>query len=239
MRALAGELLLKAWEEGLDEPELRRPLALLAVAMPDTDRGQLETMPVSERNRLLLGLHELSFGATLTAVTSCSACKEPLEFSVPVAQLTQILADAGEDALEWQEIGHEYRLRAVTTADLLATLATDELDQAQDLLLSRCLTVTPPHNGEGEELKRATLTAKFEQLHAATELSCAITCPGCSETQQVDVDIARFLWSEVRSEGQRLLGDVHVLATHYGWSEQAILALQDRRRAAYLEMVEA
>ena len=37
MHPFAGELLLQAWEQGAAEPELSRPLALLAVAMPDRD----------------------------------------------------------------------------------------------------------------------------------------------------------------------------------------------------------
>jgi hypothetical protein len=55
----------------------------------------------------------------------------------------------------------------------------------------------------------------------------------------LDLDIGRFLWTEVRRAATRLLGDVHTLAAAYGWSEQAILDLSAGRRAAYLELVGA
>lgn len=239
MRALAGELLLKAWEDGLGEPELRRPLALLAVACPERDATQLESLPLGARNRLLLRVHEVSFGRVLTAVTNCPDCHEPLEFSVPVSDLAELWGtEPSEGALEWREDHRRYQLRPVTTADLIATASIEDAGVAQELLLSRCLVIAPPR-GTGEELLATpSVLAKFEELHVATELTCTIACPSCSKQDLADLDIARFLWAEVRREASRLLGEVHTLARHYGWSEQTILDLDARRRAAYLELVE-
>jgi hypothetical protein len=49
--------------------------------------------------------------------------------------------------------------------------------------------------------------------------------------------VAAFVWEEIEACAARLLDDVHVLARAYGWSERAILALPEMRRAAYLERV--
>ena len=68
MRALAGELLLAAWEQGAPEHDLRRALTMLSIALPGSDREQLGALPVTERNLLLLRLHELSFGPTAQRV---------------------------------------------------------------------------------------------------------------------------------------------------------------------------
>ena len=51
MRALAGELLLAAWERGAPEHDLDRALTMLAAALPDADREQLGALPIVERNR--------------------------------------------------------------------------------------------------------------------------------------------------------------------------------------------
>ena len=51
--------------------------------------------------------------------------------------------------------------------------------------------------------------------------------------------MARFLWKEVRNAARRLLGEIHQLASAYGWSERAIAAMGPGRRAAYLGMLSA
>ena len=63
-------------------------------------------------------------------------------------------------------------------------------------------------------------------------------CPACRTEFAVDLDIAGFVWAELRARAQRLLREVHVLALAYGWTEDEVLALGERRRAAYLELTE-
>ena len=54
MRALTGELLLKAWDAGANEQDLNRGLILLSLAMPGSNRQQLARLPIAERNLCLL-----------------------------------------------------------------------------------------------------------------------------------------------------------------------------------------
>jgi hypothetical protein len=239
MRALAGELLLTAWEEGAAQPELRRPLGLLSVALPDRDCDQLEWLPLAERNRLLLHLHQLTFGPRLDIVGTCTACDAQFEFSVTVAELTALSDghDAGE-TISWSEAGRAFRLRCATTADLLATLELADARAAEDLVLSRCL-LAAPEDVASHPSASPTVVEKFGELHAATELTCAITCPGCAREEIVDLDVARFLWTEVRRRATRLLREIHTLAAAYGWSERSILAMDPRRREVYLELLGA
>ena len=230
MNPLAGELLLAAWEESLPEHEMRRALTMLSTARPDTDREQFAALPIAERNLLLLRLHEMSFGPLLSAFGLCPACGAQFEFAVPVAEMTARLeGQSPAGPVAWNDEGQQYRLRAVTTDDLMATLGVP------DMLLARCLDVSPP--GSGGPPARAAVLQRFEQLHAATELSCSIDCPGCSSHELLDLDIARFLWAEVRTAARRLLGEIHELASAYGWSERAIARMSADRRSAYLEML--
>jgi hypothetical protein len=239
MRALAGELLLVAWEEGAPEHELRRAVTMLSIALPGSDREQLSAQPVAERNLLLLRLHELSFGPLLSAFGICPKCGARLEFAVPVAGMASGLeSQSRAGSIAWSEEGRQYQLRCVTTDDLLASLDVPDMSAAQECLLSRCLEVSPARDPERPSASPAVLQ-KFEQLHAAAELSCAIECPGCSSHEFLDLDIARFLWAEVRNAARRLLGEIHELAYAYGWSEQAIARMAASRREAYLEMLSA
>jgi hypothetical protein len=246
VRALTGDLLLSAWEAGLQaRPEPRRPIALLSIALPGTDPGALAAMPVAERDLLLLRLRQLTFGPDLAVFATCPDCGEHLEFTLQAdamaAQLEQATAAMAAGPVEWSEGGYRYRLRPVTTDDLIDSLAAPGPDAAQELLLARCVQIapeqtvaSPPASSNPPSTER-----RFEQLHADAELRCAIDCPGCAGHHVLDMDIARFLWREVETAATRLLGDIHLLACAYGWREQDIVALSPHRRAAYLELVGA
>ena len=78
----------------------------------------------------------------------------------------------------------------------------------------------------------------FDRLQADAEISIELICPECGTSRSVDLDIGRFLWTEIRSAAMRLMRDVHVLASAYGWQESAILAMSDTRRRTYLEMIQ-
>jgi hypothetical protein len=239
MRALAGELLLAAWERGASQHDLRRAVTMLSIALPATDPGELEFVPLAERNLLLLRLHELTFGPLLNVFAVCPKCGEPLEFSIPTAAMTeQLQQQPSATSIEWGLEGRQYQLRSVTTEDLLASLQAADMTAAQECILSRCLQVSPV---PGDEPLSASpdVMEKFERLHASAELSCTVDCPACSSREVLDLDIARFLWAEVRSAARRLLNDIHTLATAYSWSEQAITQMTPRRRAAYLGILNA
>jgi hypothetical protein len=69
------------------------------------------------------------------------------------------------------------------------------------------------------------------------EIVFSLTCPACSTTFDADLDIAGFVWNELRGRARRLLHEVAVLARAFGWTERQVLALPERRRAAYLDLV--
>ena len=241
MHALTGERLLTAWEAGTLLPELKRPLALLhhagspaaASGGEAADLARLSALPVAARDLALLRLRELTFGPALGVFSACPACGERLEFTLDAAELAASLeAAATAGPAEWVEDGRHYQLRPATTDDLLATLGVPDPDAAGELLLARCLHC-PDDLPAGYP---ASAVKRFEELHADAEIRCSVDCPACGARHLHDLDIARFLWREVAAAASRLLVDVHLLATAYGWREQDILALSERRRAAYLEL---
>ena len=64
-------------------------------------------------------------------------------------------------------------------------------------------------------------------------------CAGADLREEEALDAGGFVWAEIESRARRVLWEVHTLASAYGWSESESLALGDRRRAVYLEMVHA
>ena len=71
------------------------------------------------------------------------------------------------------------------------------------------------------------------------DVQLAVTCGECGRHWDTTFDIASFLWTEICAAVERLLGDVHVLARAYGWSEAEVLAVGPRRRQYYLQAVGA
>jgi hypothetical protein len=112
---------------------------------------------------------------------------------------------------------------------------------AERVLLLRCvLSATGPDGDvDGTELPPGVRAAVGEAMAAAdplAEVLVDVSCPACSTAFVADLDLGGFVWAELRAHAQRLLRDVAVLARVYGWTEPEVLALDDVRRAAYLEL---
>jgi len=61
-------------------------------------------------------------------------------------------------------------------------------------------------------------------------------CPG-ADRFDAGFDIGSFLWAELDAWAARILGEVHELASVYGWSEHDILEMSAVRRQAYLHLI--
>ena len=67
----------------------------------------------------------------------------------------------------------------------------------------------------------------------------ALQCVACGHAGEAQLDPGALLWDEIDARARVLLGEVHRLASAYGWSEAEILALGPARRASYIAMVGA
>jgi len=238
---LTGERLLEAWDRGAAQHDLDRALTMLAVAWPGTVRAALAALSIPERNRRLLHLRQISFGSELRGYVPCASCGTRLEFTMPIPPLVARLESGGP--VHWTRGARTFTLRPVTSEDLLAVVRAPDVPSARRVLLRRCLSAIDAGGSVAcadavDEADVLTLR-QFDRLHEGAEILCELRCPACAGVAQVDLDIGRFLWSEVRHAAAGLLREVHELAAAYGWTEAAILSMSDRRRRTYLEMVRA
>lgn len=239
MRALAGDLLLTAWDRCAREHDLNRALIMLSIALPQSSCEHLAELSIGERNVLLLRLHEMSFGPHLRGFAACARCDAPLEFAVNAAALAARLeAQGARAACECSDESRRFHMRPVNSRDLIASLDIADTAQAQERLLAGCLSAAKGADAAELRTLPAALAA-FERVNAAAELSCTIECPACAKVETRDLDVARFLWLEVRHAARRLFEEVHALAATYGWSERAIVRMSPQRRGVYLEMLGA
>jgi hypothetical protein len=246
MRGLSTAELLTVWERSLPHSPTQRALALLAAAYPDVTADALARLSIGERDGQLIRLREALFGFRLETLTVCPKCEEQLELTFSTQDI-QVPAPAlpalPEDGVRVEADGYEVTCRVPTSADLLEIAQSAATDR-HDALLKCCIQTA---RRGSENVDPATLPANvvsavidgMAQADPQAEVQIALVCVACSHRWSLPFDIFSYLWSEIEEWAQRLLLEVHALASAYGWSESDILLLSPRRRRLYLDMVGA
>jgi hypothetical protein len=254
MHALSAADILHVWEVGRGQSHVERAVTLLERAYPETDRAALVHLSLGARDRLLLEVRAGVLGEALEVTTVCPACDERLEFRLAIGDLLggesiSGVAQTGDPCsaresteFEMAVAGYELRFRLLDSADLLAAAACPDAEAARSALVARCLLAALRSGDEVAvaDLPPEVVAALAERLaegDAQIETMIDITCPVCAGTCRAELDLAGFIWEEIRGQAQRLLEDVDALARAYGWSEAEILALGTERRRLYLERV--
>jgi uncharacterized protein YbaR (Trm112 family) len=243
MYSLSASELLRLWERGLANQPVERALALLCATSPDVSPEALARMSIGTRDALLLRLRERTFGPRLSSIVSCPRCRERLEFDFTTEE---IAVDAEIDqqvklfSLSVQ--GYEVEFRLPSSLDLSVASASAGIDEAQRSLLSRCLLSAQLDAQEKtlDELPAEVIQAVLDEMgrrDPQADVQLALSCPQCGHAWQLTFDIVSFFWSEIEAWAQRILREVHALASAYGWREEEILALSAWRRQVYLGMI--
>ncbi len=252
MRALEAIELLDTWERGQGQGGAVRAALLLAAASPGARPEDLLELEISQRDSSLLALRELTFGRRLPAQVGCPACGERLEFELDTRQLRSWAAASREQPAEpAREItagGYRVRFRLPTGVDLEAAARLPDLADARRALLSRCILEIAPQ-GAAPEISALTapplppaveqaLAQAIAREESETALQVELVCPACGQGCSTDFDILAYFWQEIEHWAVRLLGEVHQIASAYGWSEESILKMTAWRRQFYLQMIQ-
>jgi hypothetical protein len=243
MYSLSASELLGVWERGLAKQPTERALALLSATSPDTAPDALARMSIGRRDALLLRLRERTFGPQLASTASCPRCGERLELNFTTREIAvDAVGDDEENQFSLEALGYEVEFRLPSSLDLAAVSAGADLDDAQRLLLSRCVVNARRGADElsvddlpSEVLE--TVAGEMARRDPQADVQLALDCPQCSHAWQLSFDIVSFFWSEIDAWAQRVLREVHALASAYGWREDEILALSAWRRQVYLAMI--
>ncbi len=231
---------------------------------PDADL--VAALSRGDVDQLTLALRRALLGSALSVVLRCAnpTCREAADVDLTVEDL---LADTDEPEPEWfaapSSDGSEVVLRAVTGADDLAIAALGGPPAARtSALMARVVRGVRRSSDSREPTDRATEdvdevvdTAEAWLALPAAQRTAALLalagtptapstglqvgCPACAAVMEVRIDPLVLLARELRAGGDRLLLETHCLAFHYGWSEDAILALPRERRWGYLALLRA
>lgn len=243
---LSASELLSAWERGIDRLVFERALLLLE-ASSSQSWEELAALNIGQRDARLIDLREAIFGGSLPCITTCPNCGERLELNLSVSDLRVSglpCVEQNNDFLYIEAEGLRLEFRLPNSFDLFAASAATDTDNARALLIERCLL-----DGHDRENKVSysslsstlldTLTLAMAEADPQSHLELALSCPSCKHDWKVVFDISSYLWSEIQTWALRILHEVHILASAYGWREADILALSPLRRQLYLESVGA
>jgi hypothetical protein len=232
--------LVQAWSAAQAGPPWRRVPELLAelglVGRDEAGRLPLGTVAAAVL-RLVRGW---SPAGRLAATAACRACGQRLEIGVPVDALLALENPActGRHRVELADC--RLTVRAPRPADLAAAAAGAGGDPvaAERLLLARCLVeADPPLPPDEDAALAAVVAAACEALDPLGVVSFSVTCPECGTADAPLADVIGWGWALVDARVRQLLGEVHRLASAYGWTEAEVLALGPWRRRVYLELV--
>ncbi|HEV2447168.1 MAG TPA: hypothetical protein VGS58_14650 [Candidatus Sulfopaludibacter sp.] len=232
MRALRAADFLELWERGRRLHPVDQGLLALGAAFPDTAYEALADWPLGRRNRELARLRCSSFGSRLEGWISCPQCGEKLEFEMD----SSALAEGEDPAAKPVEVGGQ-TFRLPTSRDLARIAREGDPRTAVARLLESCRLEPAPAPPACTEADLDEIGDRLAKADPAAETRLALVCAACRHEWVEALDITAFLWAEIEARARRLLFEIHALASAYGWSEAAILALSEARRALYLEMV--
>jgi hypothetical protein len=240
MPDLSAAATLDLWQAAERRGPVERTLVLAAAADPAAGGEELARLPLGRRDARLLRLHTALAGPGLEATALCPACGEQAEFTVDASSLARQAAE-GVAPAPVEAAGFVVVWRSPDSRDLAAAAETGEAPDAERVLLERCVTAAAGPDGEVEgpalplEVREA-LAQAMTDADPLAEVLVDVACPACGTGFVADLDLGSFVWAELGARAQRLLREVDVLARAYGWTEAEVLALDDRRRAAYLEL---
>ena len=243
MQALTAQQLLTVWELGQSQVPTWRAIALLTAASPSASADSLAVMTIGQRDTQLLRLREWAFGPRFLAVADCPQCNERLDVIFTADDIRS--SEAGPvEPLSLTADGYAVTFRLPNSADLLALTDANDPQSARSILIERCVLQARFQDSDvtASGLAEKVVDAISVEMAASdpqADIQLALECAGCGHRWKAPFDIVTFFWSEIGAWVKRILREVHILASAYGWPEADILAMSPLRREFYLEMLGA
>lgn len=237
MKGLSASEILGIWDQGRAWHPIDRAVLLLNAAQPGRCWGSLVDVPVGQRDAAIRQLRCATFGPEVRAILDCPNCNERLECTLGSDAFPAPASNAAAP-MEFELEG--WRFRVPTSRDLASIAQETDPERAARTLLRTCWV---PESGGGLPDWSGKLMDDVEgrlaEVDPEGDVNLELNCGECGYAWQTEFDITGFFWAEIEAWVKRLLGEIHVLARAYGWSEREILGLSDARRTAYIDMVMA
>lgn len=219
--------------EGSDSDVLFR-VGVVERLAPVRSAADWELLPFSDVDAALVGLFRHRHGDGLAAEIVCTACGERGGISLSVQRLLAGSAPRVPNGTTRNSDGvfqsGELSFRVPTVRDVRETAALPR-DSAAAALALACAPEAGP-----AALKR--IGSLLDRIAAPLPRLMRGRCPECGALLKGWLDPAALALAELQARARNVLAEVHRIASRYGWSEEAILALPTQRRRAYVALIE-
>ena len=247
LRPLSGadELLLAERPPGPEEVSALLARQLVRVgALRDISIAHAAAMTRGDRDHLLLMLRVGVCGDALHLTVRCGSpsCASAVPLTLRISELTMAPLRSAPGRFRVPTSAGLAVLREPTGEDdALLDGTTDEarLWSRLVLRLGERAALTPEDWQALPAAVQRTLALGLARHRRGPRLRGQEDCPACGAWVEWRIDPAALLSAELRAGAQRLPEEVHALAWHYHWSEEAILALPRSRRWRYLALLRA
>jgi hypothetical protein len=226
-------------------------LALISrlVSMPEGMSMNWTDLTMTDLEALLLCIRRNLFGDLIQAESRCTAsgCGAKVDVSFSIATCIESRTIRLPRFLEDASTRGWYRFRTRTSNGSTATAREDvsfRLPSASDIaeleqsdrpvrqVLERCLQ---PSNAPA--LIRRRIERAMEFMAPLMSQTVEGECPECGAALRFFFNVRSFVLQELRRFAAGVYREVHLLALHYHWGEDRILALPSLRRARYVELI--
>ena len=213
---------------------------------------QIRSLPMGDREALLLHIRRLTFGDRIPCTLHCPSCAALMDFEL---QAHELLLSAEQHPEQYHEEPFRagdatlrVRFRVPCGADLEPAIhAQRTASEAASSVLNRCVEWVRREYAPGDENLPAAqwppqlaeqIAARISALDPQAEIILQLRCPACGHEFSSLFDVGDYFLRELAAAERQLYYDVHRLALAYHWSETEILNMTPRKRKLYLELLE-
>jgi hypothetical protein len=234
-------------QAGGDDAALALALAERLASTSDGATVDFRALSVTDLDAFVLRLRQTLMGNRIRADVTCRApdCGKPLDVSFDIDAYLAHQLPAGRaprdvtpsaDEAGWYVLGRrmaadgdriEVTFRLPSPGDELAVVGGGD---AAEVLARRLM-----RPAELTRRVRRRVEAAMEALAPSLCGDLEGVCPECGARTPIRFDPRRFCLQELRDRASFIYEDVDLLAERYHWSESAILALPNARRASYCD----
>jgi hypothetical protein len=206
------------------------------VRVEDTPTVAWSSLAITDLETLLLMLRRETLGSWIRAETCCpvAGCRALVDVSFRIDEYlasTRIRVPRGVEKADrngsYVLANEQIVFRVPNAWDLLAV---DGSADPRSELLKRCIEPS-----EVSARTKRCIERCMESLAPSLSRVLSGTCPGCAAAMSFYFDLRQFVLRELSDRAARIYDDVHLLAFHYKWPEEKILALPRSRRLLYAE----
>lgn len=197
----------------------------------DRPVASVSDLSASDRDRILAALHRALWGDRIVSTLDCDVCGAAFDLGFEISALQRDLHGHAPPRV--------ISLRIIADADgaELHLPNADEEQKAAELgPAAGAGNLTRIIGGEPDRDTDA-LSARLETLAPLIDIDLDVACAECGHHARARFDIQSFVLQRLLDERDGVIGEIHALASGYGWSLQDILSLPRGLRRSFVNRI--